>query len=82
MTVQDYGEDSNDGDYKAKQDETILSVNDQLFNSDESEEELNLSGTLEGILNDSPPYKLTSVNSNSYTCTGNKCELNIDEVDS
>ena len=45
-------------------------------------EELNLSDTLDAILNDSPPPKLTSVNSNNYTCTADKCELNIEEVDS
>ena len=61
---------------------SIVSVNNQLFSSDESEEELNLSGTLEGILKDSPPPKLTSLKSNNYTCTGDKCKLNIEEVDS
>ena len=45
-------------------------------------EELNLNDTMDGILNDSPPPKLTSVNSNNYTCTADKCELNIEEVDS
>ena len=44
--------------------------------------ELNLSNTLEGILYDSPPPKLISVNSNNYTCTADKCNLNIDEVNS
>ena len=45
-------------------------------------EELNLSDTLDSILNDSQPPKLTSVNSNNYTCIADKCELNIAEVDS
>ena len=61
---------------------SIASVDDQLFNSNESEEELNLSGTLEGILKDSPPPKVTSLKSNNYICTGDKCKLHIDEVDS
>ena len=57
-------------------------IKDRLFSSDESVEELNLSDILEGILNDSPSPKLTSVNSNNYTCTTDKCALNIDQVDS
>ena len=62
---------------------SIVSVNNQLFSSNESEEGLNLSGTLESILKDNiPPPKLTSLRSNNYTCTGDKCKLNIEKVDS
>ena len=82
LSIQDYDDDSSDKDYKPEQDETILLINDQLFSSDEWVEELNLSDILEGILNDSPSPKLTSVNSNNYTCTTDKGALNIDQVDS